>query len=184
MAEQIVKGSLAQIAKDNNKSIAQTFLSCDVIVIVDTSGSMGSLDSRDGQSRYKVACNELARLQGTLPGKIAVISFSNTVLFCPSGVPFNLDSGTHMDKALDFARVADVPDMRFILISDGEPTDESSALTAARKYKNKIDTIYVGPENEKAGQDFLKRLAKASGGQALQDFKVNALGSNIQKLLA
>ena len=89
-----------------------------------------------------------------------------------------------MDKALDFARVADVPDMRFILISDGEPTDESSALTAARKYKNKIDTIYVGPENEKAGQDFLKRLAKASGGQALQDFKVNALGSNIQKLLA
>jgi hypothetical protein len=46
MSNQLVKGSLGQIAKQSGQSLAQTFISCDVVVIVDTSGSMGSQDSR------------------------------------------------------------------------------------------------------------------------------------------
>jgi hypothetical protein len=59
----------------------------DAVVIVDTSGSMGVHDSRDGQQRYDVACQELAALQARMPGKLAIVSFSDTALLCPTGVP-------------------------------------------------------------------------------------------------
>jgi Mg-chelatase subunit ChlD len=184
MNESIVKGSVAQIAKDTGKSIAETFLNCDIVCLIDTSGSMSATDSLGGKSRYQVACDELAKLQGSLPGKIAVISFSDEAMLCPGGKPFDYGAQTKMDVALNYAKIADVSKMRFILISDGEPNDEDKTLTAARKYKNKIDTIYVGPEEDRAGQRFLEKLAKASGGQAIKDFKVNALETNIRALLA
>lgn len=167
MKTQIVKGSLTAVAKDTKRPLAQTFLSADCVVLVDTSGSMEECDSRGGQTRYDVACSELAQLQANLPGKIAVLSFSNHTMFCPDGIPFNQGGGTDLANALKFARVADVADMRFIVISDGEPQDERSALAEARKYKNKIDVIYVGPEDRPSGRDFLKHLAAASGGQVV-----------------
>jgi hypothetical protein len=112
-----------------------------------------------------VACDELATLQTSLPGKIAVIAFSSDVQFCPSGVPTYFGGGTDMAKALQFAKVADVPGMQFILISDGQPDDPDRTLTIARTYKNKISVIYVGPEDLSLGRDFLDKLAKTTGGQ-------------------
>lgn len=160
-----VEGSLEQVAKRNNQSIAETFISTDVVVMVDTSGSMGSQDSRGGKSRYDVACEELARLQNSLPGRIAVIAFSSSVVFIPSGVPPYLGTGTDVSGVLKFAKVADIAPMRFFLISDGFPDNADLALRQAEKYESRIDTIHVGPEGDKAGMDFLKRLADASGGK-------------------
>lgn len=184
MTESIVRGSLSQMSKDTGKSIAETFLNAAAIVLVDTSGSMAACDSLNGKSRYSVACEELARIQASQPGKVAVISFSDEVMFCPSGVPWDYGGGTHMDKALDFSRVADVPGMKFILISDGCPDDEEKTLRAAKKYKNSISTIYVGPERDGGGMEFLAKLAAATGGQAVTDFQVQALEANVRKLLA
>lgn len=164
---QLVPGSISAIAQAQNKSIAETFMNADCIVIVDTSGSMGQHDSRGGQSRYDVACAELAQLQAGLPGKIAVIAFSNGVQFCPSGVPYNFGCGTDMAQALQFAKIADIPGMRFILISDGQPDEPSPTLSIAKQYKNKIDVIYVGPESDPGGRVFLEQLAAATGGQAI-----------------
>lgn len=180
--QQIVKGSLGAIAQQNNTSIAETFLNADAVIVVDTSGSMGAHDSRGGQSRYDVACQELQNLQGNLPGKLAVISFSSDVLFCPNGVPFNYQGGTDLAKALKFAKVADVKGIRFIVISDGEPDNESEALRVARTYTNRIDTIYVGPEGGE-GQGFLRKLAKASGGQGVTAAQVKELSNTVEKLL-
>ena len=101
---QLVKGSLSAIAQQEGKSIAESFVNADCIIICDTSGSMEAHDSRDGRSRYEVACEELKNLQASLPGKLALLSFSDDVVFCPSGVPFNYQGGTHLDKALKFAR--------------------------------------------------------------------------------
>jgi Mg-chelatase subunit ChlD len=179
---QIVPGSLGAIAAQGNTSIAETFLNADAIIIVDTSGSMDQCDSRGGKSRYEVACEELRSLQASLPGKLAVISFSSDVLFCPNGVPFNYQGSTKLDKALKFAKVADVKGMRFIVISDGEPDSESDALQVARTYKARIDTIFVGPEGGH-GQEFLKRLAKASGGQGVTAAQVKELSNTVAKLL-
>jgi Mg-chelatase subunit ChlD len=179
----IVKGSIAAIAKDSGKSLAHTFVDADVVVLVDTSGSMGTCDSRAGHSRYDVACDELAALQNSLPGKVAVISFSDRVMFCPNGIPLNLRGGTDIAGALRFARVADVPGMRFILISDGEPDDPQAALAEARQFKAQIDVIYVGSEILPTGRDFLTQLARASGGQAVTADQAKQLASIARRLL-
>lgn len=185
MTTQLVKGSLGQIAKSSGQSLAQTFISCDVVVIVDTSGSMGSQDAPGGVSRYDQACMELANLQGSMPGKIGVISFSDHTMFCPNGTPHNFRGTTDLAGALKFAKIADVPGaMRFIVISDGMPEDPDAALWVAKTYHNRIDVIYCGPEANPTGRDFLTQLAKASGGQTITADKAKELASSVQKLLA
>lgn len=182
MKNSIVVGSLSAIAEQNKASIAETFVNADVVIIVDTSGSMSACDSRGGKSRYDVACEELRNLQASLPGKLALLSFSDDVIFCPSGIPFNYEGGTHLDKALKFAKIADVKGIRFIVISDGEPHNEQAALDVAKTFKARIDCIFVGPEGG-SGQAFLNRLAKASGGQGVTAAQVNKLADNVQRLL-
>lgn len=178
----IVPGSLGALAKQEGKSVAETFVNVDLVVIVDTSGSMSTKDSRGGKSRYKIACEELTYLQAGHPGKIAVLAFSDEVQFCPSGVPTYLGGGTDMAQALRFAKIADVPGMQFILISDGEPNDEQETLAVAKTYRNKISTIYVGPEDQPAGREFLRRLAAATGGQTVIADRANLLADKITTL--
>ncbi|MEM4202476.1 MAG: vWA domain-containing protein [Candidatus Methanomethylicaceae archaeon] len=178
----IVPGSLSAIAKQEGKSLAETFVNADLVVLVDTSGSMSSHDSRGGRSRYDVACEELAALQNNHPGKIAVIAFSSFPKFCPNGIPEYLGQSTNMAKALEFAKIADVPGIQFILISDGEPDDEQKTLSVAGTYRNKISTIYVGPEEQPAGRDFLQRLAAATGGRTMTVDRAKELKAGIEKL--
>ena len=182
MTNQIVAGSLSAISQQSGKSIAESFINADCVVLVDTSGSMHQNDSRGGKSRYDVACAELKNLQATLPGKLALLSFSSGVQFCPSGIPADLGEMTDLAKALNFAKMADVPKMRFIVISDGEPDSEDDALDAAKKFTNRIDTIFVGPEGG-SGQSFLRKLAKASGGKNVTSAQVKELANEIQTLL-
>lgn len=183
MTNAIVPGSLQAISTLNNRSLAETFVSCDVLILVDTSGSMNSRDSRGGKSRYDVACEELARLQADMPGKIGVLSFSDTTVFCPGGQPIYLGSSTNLRGALEFTKVADVTGIRFVVISDGQPDDGAGALRVAAQYKGRIDTVYVGPENENSGRDFLAQLAKANGGQSLTAARATELASKTQQLL-
>lgn len=183
MQNQMIIGSIGQIAAQGNKSIAETFIGCDACIIVDVSGSMSANDSRGGKSRYDVALSELAQLQQKMPGKIAAIAFSSTVQFIPGGIPPFLSGGTNLAGALKFARIADVPGVRFVVISDGEPDSESDALDEARKFKNRIDTIFVGREDDQSARNFLKRLAEASGGTTVQAARVLELADKVQLLL-
>lgn len=184
MGSQIVKGSIGQLARESGKSIAQTFVNADMVVLVDTSGSMGTHDAPGGVSRYEAACRELASLQASLPGKVAVLSFSDTVQFCPTGTPTNLGGRTSLAGALEFAKIADVPGMRFIVISDGEPDSESEALAVARTYKNRIDAIYVGSELSGRGRAFLSELTRLSGGVSVTPGAtgLNTLCQTIERL--
>lgn len=179
----LVPGSIGALARQNNMSLAESFMSADCICICDTSGSMDSCDSRGGRSRYDVELEELAGLQRRMPGKIAVLSFSTTTMFCPGGQPDMLGGGTNLAGALDFARVADVPGMRFVVISDGVPDSQSEALAAARKYKARIDCIFVGPEDDTGSRRFLERLAAASGGQSVTADRAVELAASVERLL-
>lgn len=161
----LVPGSVGALAQSSGRSVAEVFMAVDAVVVVDTSGSMAAHDSRGGQSRYDVACAELAKLQAAQPGKIGVISFSDSAQFCPNGVPVNGGGGTDLAGALRLAKTADVAGMRFIVVSDGEPDDEEAALAEARRFVGRIDVIYVGPETSTHGRDFLARLARARGGE-------------------
>lgn len=180
----VVVGSISDVAQRNGTSLAESFVSCDAVVIVDVSGSMAAQDSRGGRSRYDIALEELASLQAHLPGKIAVIAFSDSAVFIPGGQPPFMASGTDLASALRFAKVADVPDMRFFVISDGTPDDEQDALRVAKTYSNRIDTIYVGPESGYAmGREFLETLARTSGGQSTTADRVQELAAKVETLL-
>lgn len=183
MNYQIVPGSIGALANSSSKSIAETFVSADVIVIVDVSGSMSTRDSRGNRSRYEVACEELVGLQKHLPGKIAVMGFSDHTIFHPGGMPAMQGGGTNMAGALQFVKIADVPGMRFVLISDGEPDDAQQTLAVAKTFANKIDTIYVGAEDRPTGREFLRQLAQVSGGQFVTADRAKELAAGIQYLL-
>ena len=185
MSTQIVKGSLAAIAKDQNSSIAEAFVSADHIILVDVSGSMDMGDAnRNGQhmSRYKAAVNELAALQSSLPGKIAVISFSSYPKFCPSGVPIYQGGGTDLVEALQYVQPADGLVTSFVVVSDGQPDDERATLALAKTFKSRIDTVFCGPEGG-SGQDFLRQLAAKSGGQFVVAERTKELANNVKQLL-
>ena len=181
-SQAIVPGSLGAVAKQNNMSVAESFLNVDALVIVDCSGSMDITDARGNQSRFDVACQELNHLQATLPGKIGVIAFSSTVVFCPNGVPHALGGGTDLAAALKFVHVADDLGIRLFVISDGEPDDRGEAMKEARRFKSRIDVIYVGPEGG-AGAAFLAQLVAATGGQQVTADRVNGLSNKVQLLL-
>jgi len=177
----IVPGSLSSVAAQSGRSLAESFLHCDAIVIVDTSGSMSGCDAPGGRSRYQSATAELEALQQQLPGKIAVLAFSDRCEFCPGGIPVFLGSGTDVAGALSFARLADVPGMQFYLISDGEPDSEGDALAVAALYQAHINTIYVGPERGTRGRAFLAKLAAATGGQSAVAELTKALGETVKR---
>lgn len=177
----IVPGSLAAVAQRDGLSLAESFLNCEVIVLIDQSGSMAALDAPGGRSRYDAADAELARLQREHPGEVAVISFASWPVFCPGGVPDRAGTTTDMAAALKFARVADGA-AQVVLISDGEPDDETKALAEARRYRNPIHTIYIGPERGD-GRAFLEQLAAATGGRTFGRGEATLLADSVSQLL-
>lgn len=178
----IIPGSISAIAKSTGKSIAETFLNAEAIVLVDTSASMNACDARGGSRRYDVACQELVKLQAAMPGKIAVVSFSRRSVFCPNGLPQYLGDSTNLAGALQFVRHADTPGMRFVIISDGEPDSAERAETEAAKFVNRFDCIFVGPEGG-AGQSWLNELASLHGGEGKTAEKAQELAQIAEMLL-
>jgi len=163
MSQEITYGSLGYM-EQQGKSIAESFLSVDAIVMIDTSGSMAVTDCQNNQMRHTVACDELRALQRRIPGKIAVIEWSSSHAFCAGGVPGPpVGWTTDMAAVLRFIKIADGTDIKLILISDGQPDSEDATLDVARTFKSKINTIYIGPEGG-GGADFLRRLASLTGG--------------------
>lgn len=174
MSNQLVYGSLKDISQRSGRPIAETFLSVDALVMVDTSASMDTEDCQGNRKRYDLACEQLIRLQRELPGKVGVISWSSSVQFNPGGVPYYFGHGTDLAGVLKFVKPADGTSIKLILISDGEPDQEQAALDLAKQFKSKISTIYVGPESG-YGRDFLRRLAEVTGGQSVSQ-SINQLG--------
>jgi hypothetical protein len=178
----LVSGSLAAVAQRDGISLAESFLSAEAIVLIDQSGSMAANDARGGRSRFDVADEELARLQATLPGKVAVIEFSTFPQFRPGGRPTRSRGTTDMVKALEFVKIADDCGVRIILISDGEPDDEEETLRVARRFKSRIDTIFIGREGDH-GAEFLARLAAATGGASHKAAEPGLLADQVRQLL-
>lgn len=168
MSDKLVYGSIKDISQRSGKPIAETFLSVDALVMVDTSGSMDSHDCENNRTRYDLACEQLIRLQREIPGKIGVISWSSSVQFNAGGVPHYFGGGTDLAGVLKFVKPADGTSIKLILISDGEPDygQSDECLRLAKQFKSTIQTIYIGPEDG-PGREFLKKLAEATGGQGV-----------------
>jgi hypothetical protein len=178
-----VKGSMQQVARDQGKSLAETWMNCKVLCLCDTSGSMNACDSRDNQKRYTVLVQELAKVQEKHPGQVAVISFSSDVVWCPNGIPVFQDMGTDVVAALKYAKPIDKEGIVIFLISDGEFYEVNEAVQLAKTFKAAINTIFVGDPNDHDAYKMLQKLAKASGGSHQNDFTVDKLSQKIEATL-
>ena len=188
MKFEITKGSVADLMQNENVSLAESFMTCDCVILFDVSGSMNSTDAYK-ESRFKRGLKELKNIQETMPGNFAIIQFADRVDFMPGGVPVMDYSGggTDLTAALKYAKIADeIPDMRFVVISDGEPNNENTALAVAAQYQKRIDTIFIGNEADDkytwSGREFLHKLAQASGGKSIKTAAEN-IGQTVTLLL-
>ena len=183
MKYNIIKGSLQQIALSTNQPLAKVLLKVDCVIIIDVSSSMDEKDPKTGETYYTTACKELETLQGQLAGRIALIAFNDTPIFCPQGTPPKPKGLTDLAKALEFAKTFDVTGVRFILLSDGEPNSKEQALAIARTYKNRIDVIFVGTKGS-TGESFLQSLAFVKNGQSMTADTFVGLYPTIHRMLA
>lgn len=184
MTNEITVGSMADLANRQGMSMAESFMSASHIVLIDVSGSMGDRDSRGGRSRFEVACDELRLLQRDMPGKVAVVAFSDDATFCPGGVPVPTWGGTNLAGALQFVSPADGT-VTFIVISDGLPDGPDRALAVAAGMVSTIHTVFVGPETgyDAQGRYFLDKLAAAHHGQSVTDKAAMQLAEKVTRLM-
>lgn len=164
-----IKGSLQSVANKSMITVAQAFVDCEMVVLLDVSRSMDNQDCfasamRSTPTRFQKARNELAKLQSENPGKVCLICFDDKQTFEPSGIARYPNGSTDIAGALSFVWKADNTGLKFVIISDGEPDDDEAAIAMARQFKSKISCIYIGPEGGE-GARFLKRLSGVTGGQ-------------------
>jgi len=126
------------------------------LVLADTSASMA--EAAGGRTKIDALHEALA----ALPGDVRTIAFSWRVVEVPRGAPLPApNGGTALDLALQTAAGMD-PD-HVLVVSDGHPDDPASALRAASRLRCRIDVIYCGPDGDREGMAFMRRLARHGG---------------------
>lgn len=181
----IVPGSIAHYALQRRQPFALAWMAVRAIVLFDRSASMDDADAPGGHTRWALACDELAKLQAQCPGKIAIVQFNDTVSLVPGGLPETPAGTTDLAAALQFVKSKNMDTgTRIIVISDGEPNCERSALEMAGAFRTRIDVIYCGPANRPDGREFLNRLALVSGGQLVTADRTSGLMTATLKLLS
>jgi Mg-chelatase subunit ChlD len=181
---QVVPGSIQAAANAQNITLAEALLDAEYLVLLDASGSMSANDAPGGKERFQAACDELKLLQARLNGKVAVFSFADKCEFAPGGVPRFLHGGTDLARALRETRKFDGLVKQLYVLCDGWVDSESEALAQAARFKTTtINTIFIGPESDTRGRDFLGRLAAACKGTTVLAEKVKELGAHIERLM-
>lgn len=134
-----------------------------VVVLCDTSSSM---DESAGRRR------KIDHLRDAVDGVIADLPDAVIVAFdsSPRRVTLAADipepsGGTALHLALDEA--ARQRPAKTIVVSDGQPDSETTALAAAERLPGVIDVIFCGRDSDAAALDFMRRLARLGGGQVV-----------------
>jgi hypothetical protein len=73
-----------------------------------------------------------------------------------------------------------------LVISDGQPDNEQHALAQAEQLSGRIDTLYIGPDGDRAAMDFMRRLARVGCGRDMRadlERPQPRLGATIRQLL-
>ena len=148
-------GSLAQLVKER-KGEQGTWL------LVDTSSSMHGSTSDYSQTRK---IDALRKVVQELSQTIAcpMLQFASDCELVIDGRIREPMGSTNLTFAIHDAQRRGA--QHLIVISDGQPDSEASALQAARAFARPIDVFYVGPAGD-YGAQFLAKLARASGGQS------------------
>jgi Mg-chelatase subunit ChlD len=159
-----------------------TECSSEVVVLLDTSSSMGDLIGSQNLSKFEHLAIALDDVLQFWP-KVRLVAFGNTVQVVsnPKKLPYPC-GGTPLAQALVLA--ARWKPRKTIVISDGLPDREDLALEAAEELTGSIDTIYCGPDSHPA-VEFLRSLTRQTGGVSMEwDGYKTSISSAIKGLLA
>ncbi|HBD89562.1 MAG TPA: hypothetical protein DEF16_02110 [Gemmobacter sp.] len=129
------------------------------IVLADISDSM--TERAGARSKIEILRDALR----TLPASVQIVAFHSAPIDVPPGTSLPPPGGS---TALHLAlrHVAAREPTHILVVSDGHPDDARAALAAADALTDvQIDVIYCGPDNDREGMAFMRRLARG-GGQA------------------
>lgn len=160
----IATGSVIDHAHKLNSDLATSFLDVELILLCDRSGSMAGRDAQS-KARYQVEDEIVKDLQRRHEGKILLASFSDYATIHVNGILPEPSGGTKMLDGLKKILPYCVGDMRVILISDGEPSDNEEKIVqyGVLHFMNRLDTMFAGPRGS-SGEAFLKHLARMCNG--------------------
>lgn len=191
MNQLAVRGSTSAIAEASGMSLAEAFVTIDLMVMIDVSGSMNTSDASHGSKRVtrkELANLHLARLQQKHNGKIGVIAFADRAEYLPGGniEGVHLGSGTNMLEGLLLAKTAADAGINLAMISDGEPNYDiaEKTINLAKKLTVPIHCIYVGREGG-LGLEYLHTLAQAAGhgGTAKKSSATGGFGQELNDVI-
>ena len=127
----------------------------DTVFLLDVSGSMSA---KVGKERK---IDHLRNVMESYP-TATKFCFSDDV-YDDKDIPEPSNS-TDLAKGFRYLRNTGLKPKRVVLVSDGEPNDEYSALNAAKEVALPIDIIFIGDKGSR-GERFMEKLASASGGK-------------------
>lgn len=144
-----------------------------VVVAIDGSGSMVDHIGSTGMSKWDQARIALRDVCLGNP-EIILISFSSGARIVPNASQLPADlmqaavqgygGGTDLTAALKLAK--GLRPRKTIIISDGMPDNQQTALEVAEQITGAVDTIYCGPDSHPAIA-FLRQLAHDNAGEPL-----------------
>jgi hypothetical protein len=130
------------------------------VMLLDLSGSMDNFVGTTGKTRRDVLQQALANVLPRHPG-VQLFAFGSDVARLNPQQPLpGTMGGTDLTLALNHARQFSPASL--LVITDGEPSDSKSALTAALMLNCEIKTIYCGEETNTVAISFLRALVRCS----------------------
>lgn len=151
----------------------------------DVAGTVFLLDVSSSMigRKIEVLKKTLANLWPEYKARLLVFSDSCRWIDSPTRIP-QPDGSTDLTGALEMAAAA-CPS-QVIVISDGLPNCEESALEAADLIPGVIDVFFCGDDEDRDGAEFLRKLARRGGGRfAHKDLgKGLAIGQDLRGMLA
>lgn len=129
-------------------------------ILADVSGSMAA-PAWGGHSKCHVLRDAI---RASLRGDSVLVAFSSSARVIPAATDLPEPNGS---TAMHIGLRAAIAQRRgrILVVSDGEPDDEASALAAASDYLGTIDVLYIGPDSNAAAMAFLQRLARTGHGR-------------------
>lgn len=130
-----------------------------IVILVDVSSSMGQ--AAGVRQKIDLLRDALAHVLPQIPAS-RLIAFSS---FPREVTPFTLPApsgGTDLTAALRY--ILPYAPQKTVVISDGQPDNQATALDAARQLTGVIDVIYCGPDSDGEAIAFMQRLAAIGEG--------------------